>query len=43
MQRVLVLTADGEVLRAAEAAARPDGRVVRAEPTAERCLLAVRE
>ena len=43
MQRVLVLSADVEVLHAVEAAARPDGRIVRAEGTAERCLLAVRD
>lgn len=43
MQRILVLTRDGEHLRAVEAAARPDGRVVRAEPSAEGALIAVRD
>lgn len=43
MQRVLVLSTNVETLRAVEAAARPDGRMVRAEGTAERCLLAVRD
>ena len=39
MQRVLVLSGNVETLRAVEAAARPDGRIVRAEGTAERCLV----
>lgn len=43
MQRILVLTRDGEHLRSVEAAARPDGRVVRAEPSPEGALIAVRE
>ncbi|TAJ21033.1 MAG: response regulator transcription factor [Dehalococcoidia bacterium] len=43
MQRILVLTRDGEHLRSVEAAARPDGRVVRAEPSAEGALIAVRD
>lgn len=43
MQRILVLTRDGEQLHAVEAAARPDGRVVRSEPTPEGALIAVRD
>ena len=43
MQRVLVLTTDIEIVRSVEAAARPDGRIVRGESTAERFLVAVRD
>lgn len=43
MQRILILTQDPTTARAVESVARVDGRVVRAEATAERCLVAVRE
>ncbi|MCA9848189.1 MAG: response regulator transcription factor [Dehalococcoidia bacterium] len=43
MQRILILTQDPATARAVESVARVDGRVVRAEGTAERCLIAVRE
>lgn len=43
MQRVLILTQDPATARAAESAGRVDGRVVRAEGSVERCLIAVRE
>lgn len=43
MQRILVLTQDPATARSVESVARVDGRVVRAEATAERCLVAVRE
>ncbi len=43
MQRVLLLTQDDSTARAVEAAARPDGRVVRVEANAERLLIAVRD
>ncbi len=43
MQRILVLTQDPATARVVESVARVDGRVVRAEATAERCLVAVRE
>ena len=43
MQRILVLTRDGEHLRSVEAAARPDSRVVRVEPSTEGALVAVRD
>lgn len=43
MQRVLLLSRDTETLRAVEAAARPDGRTVRAEAAVDAALIAVRE
>lgn len=43
MQRILILTQDPATARVVESVARVDGRVVRAEATAERCLVAVRE
>ncbi|GMU40461.1 MAG: hypothetical protein AMXMBFR23_13270 [Chloroflexota bacterium] len=43
MQRILVVSQDVAHIRAAEAAARADGRVVRTEANAEGCLIAVRE
>jgi len=43
MQRILILTQDPVTARVVESVARVDGRVVRAEATAERCLVAVRE
>ena len=43
MQRILILTQDPGTARTVESVARVDGRVVRAESTAERCLIAVRE
>ncbi|MGE3962363.1 MAG: winged-helix domain-containing protein [Dehalococcoidia bacterium] len=43
MQRILILTQDPATARSVESVARVDGRVVRAEGTAERALIAVRE
>lgn len=43
MQRLLVITRDPEVRASVEAAARPDGRTVRVEPSVDVALLAVRE
>lgn len=43
MQRILLLTQDAATARLVEAAARPDGRVVRVESNAEHCLIAVRD
>ncbi len=43
MQRILIVSQDTAHIRATEAAARADGRVVRAESTPEGCLIAVRE
>jgi DNA-binding response OmpR family regulator len=43
MQRILVLSRDDAQVRVVEAAARADGRVVRAERSVEGCLIAVRE
>jgi two-component system alkaline phosphatase synthesis response regulator PhoP len=43
MQRILILTQDPVTARVVESVARVDGRIVRAEATAERCLVAVRE
>ena len=40
MQRVLVVSRDSEVLRSVEAAARPDGRIVRAESSVDAALVA---
>ncbi len=43
MQRVLMISADPAQVAVAEAAMRLDGRALRAETSAEACLLAVRE
>ncbi len=43
MQRVLMLSADPAQIAVAEAAMRRDGRALRAESSAEGCLIAVRE
>jgi DNA-binding response OmpR family regulator len=43
MQRILVLSQDAALVRAAESAARTDGRVVRVESSAEGCLIGVRD
>ncbi|MFA7248674.1 MAG: response regulator transcription factor [Dehalococcoidia bacterium] len=43
MQRVLLISRDSDVQRSVEAAARPDGRTIRAEATVEGALVAVRE
>ena len=43
MQRVLAISRDGEILRSIEAAARPDGRTVRAEAAVDSALVAVRD
>ncbi len=43
MQRVLMISADPAQVAVAEAAMRLDGRTLRAETSAEGCLLAVRE
>lgn len=43
MQRVLMLSADPTQVAVAEAVMRRDGRALRAETSAEGCLLAVRE
>jgi two-component system alkaline phosphatase synthesis response regulator PhoP len=43
MQRVLMISADPAQVAVAEAAMRVDGRTLRAETSAEGCLLAVRE
>jgi two-component system, OmpR family, alkaline phosphatase synthesis response regulator PhoP len=43
MQRILIVSQDAAHIRAAEAAARADSRIVRSEATSEGCLIAVRE
>ena len=43
MQRLLVISRDGEIQRSVEAAARPDGRTVRVDGTVDGALVAVRD
>ena len=43
MQRLLVISRDGEIQRSVEAAARPDGRTVRVEGSVDGALVAVRD